>query len=76
MMIMKTCTNTIIPTSIGALPQSRKKSGTSGKIFYSQIKSDVGVSCHEKESEQEDAYTKTESLSTPHPYFFISFNNL
>ena len=32
---------------------------------FSEMKGDVGMSPHEKEREQEDAYTKTESCPTP-----------
>ena len=34
----------------------------SGKSFY-KMKGDVGMSVHEKERKQEDAYTKTQSHS-------------
>ena len=36
--------------------------GTSGNLF-SEMKGDVGMSPHEIEGEQEDAYTKTETHS-------------
>ena len=39
--------------------------------FY-EMKGDVGMSVHEKERKQEDAYTKTQ---TPHPYIFVSFKS-
>ena len=32
------------------------------------MKGDVGMSHHEKGGKQEDAYTKTEIHSQPHPY--------
>ena len=32
-------------------------------LLYNEMKGDVGMSSHEKEREQEDAYTKTESHS-------------
>ena len=40
-----------------------KMSGTSVKKHFYEMKGDVGMSHHEKEREQEDAYTKTESRS-------------
>ena len=33
------------------------------KNHFSEIKGDVGMSLHEKEGEQEDAYTKAETHS-------------
>ena len=33
------------------------------KNYFSEMKGDVGMSPHEKEGEQEDAYTKTETDS-------------
>ena len=33
------------------------------KYHFSEMKGDVGMSPHEKEGEQEDAYTKTETHS-------------
>ena len=41
------------------------------KYHFSEMKGDVGMSPHEKEGEQEDAYTKTETHSQPHPYIFV-----
>ena len=38
-------------------------SGTSGKNHFCEMKGDVGMSVHEKEREQEDAHTKTQTHS-------------
>ena len=38
------------------------------KNHFYEMKGDVGMSLHEKE----DAYTKTQSHSYPHPYIFVS----
>ena len=47
-----------------ALPQKRKKDEwNKWKNHFYEMKGDVGMSHHEKEREQEDAYTKTESHS-------------
>ena len=47
--------------------QSRFHDAVSGiykwKNHFCEMKGDVGMSGHEKEREQEDAYTKTESYS-------------
>ena len=48
---------------VGAWSQNKKMSGTSVKIHFYEMKGDVETSHHEKEREQEDAYTKTESCS-------------
>ena len=40
------------------------------------MKGDVGVSSHEKEGEQENGYTQRQKVIQPHPYIFVSFNNL
>ena len=42
------------------------------KNRFPEMKGDVGMSCHEKEREQEDAYTKRESHSTPSLQIIIS----
>ena len=42
------------------------------KNHFSEMKGDVGKSPHEKEGEQEDAYTKTGTHSQPHPSLFLS----
>ena len=39
----------------------KKISGTSKKNHFSEMKGDVGMSLHEKEGEQEHAYTETGS---------------
>ena len=36
---------------------------TLGKYTYYEMKGDVGMSVHEKERKQEDAYTKTQTHS-------------
>ena len=36
---------------------------TSGKNHFYEMKGDVGMSVHEKERKQEDAYTKTQTHS-------------
>ena len=41
------------------------------KNHFYEMEGDVGMSQHEKEREQEDAYTKTESYSLPHLYVDI-----
>ena len=46
---------------IGALPQMKKSTWNKWKNHFSEIKGDVGMSLHEKEGEQEDAYTETGS---------------
>ena len=38
--------------------------------FY-EMKGDVGMSVHEKERKQEDAYTKIQTHSYPHPYISV-----
>ena len=50
--------------------------GTSGNHF-SEMKGDVGTLPHEKEGEQEDAYTKTENHSIPSPhlcFFYTTYS--
>ena len=47
---------------IGALPQTEKYV-EQVENHFSEMKGDVGMSPHEKEGEQEDAYTKTETHS-------------
>ena len=47
----------------GALPRNKEMSGTSGKKHFYEMKGEVGMSWHEKERQQEVAYTKTESNS-------------
>ena len=46
---------------IGALPQMQKSKWNKWKNHFSEMKGDVGMSLHEKEGEQEDAYTETGS---------------
>ena len=46
---------------IGALPQMKKSKWNKWKNHFSEMKGDVGMSLHEKEGEQEDAYTETGS---------------
>ena len=41
------------------------------KTLFYEMEGDVGMSVHEKERKQEDAYTKTQSHSQPHPYIFV-----
>ena len=47
---------------VGALPQTEKYVEQVEKLFLWN-KGEVGMSPHEKEGEQEDAYTKTETHS-------------
>ena len=46
---------------IGALLQMKKSKWNKWKNHFSEMKGDVGMSLHEKEGEQEDAYTETGS---------------
>ena len=46
---------------IGALPQMKKSKWNKWKNHFSEMKGDVGMSLHEKEGEQEHAYTETGS---------------
>ena len=49
------------------------------KNHFSEMKGDVGMSSHEKEWEQEDAYTKTRNSFTTHSLhlcFFLMCNIL
>ena len=41
------------------------------KNHFNEMKGDVGMSVHEKERKQEDAYTKTQNHSYPHPYISV-----
>ena len=45
------------------------------KNHFYEMKGDVGMSWHEKERKQEDAYTNTQTHSQPNPYIFVSFKN-
>ena len=54
---------------MGPFPVAGHMSGTSGIIIFYEMKGDVRMSRHEKEREQEDAYTKTESHSYPIRFF-------
>ena len=49
---------TEISLLFGALPQSKSE-----WKYFNETRGDVGMSRHEKEREQEDAYTKTQSHS-------------
>ena len=57
---------------VGAFPKVENE----WKNHFHEMKGDVGMSHHEKEREQEDAYTKTESHSYPslHLCFFLNLN--
>ena len=48
---------------MGLCPKTLKKESNKWKNHFYEIKGDVGMPSHEKEREQEDAYTKTESHS-------------
>ena len=54
---------------MGLCPKVKNEWNNWIKHFY-EMKGDVGMSRHEKERDQEDAYTKTKSYSLPHPYYF------
>ena len=43
------------------------------KNHFSEMKGGVGMSLHEKEGEQEDAYTETGSLDNPIPTSLFLF---
>ena len=42
------------------------------KNHFSERNGDIRMSPHEKEGGQEDANTKTETHSYPHPFIFVS----
>ena len=52
---------TEISLLFGTLPQT--KSEWNKWKYFNETKGDVGMSCQEKERDQEDAYTKTQSHS-------------
>ena len=58
---LRTGQYTEISFLFGALPQT--KSEWNEWKYFNETKRDVGMSCHEKEGEQEEAYTKTQSHS-------------
>ena len=51
----------------------KKSKWNKWKNHFSEMKGDVGMSLHEKEGEQEDAYTETEVIDNPIPtsLFFV-----
>ena len=50
-------------TSMRLCPKKKKNEWNKWENHFYEMKGDVGMSHHEKEREQEDAYTKTESHS-------------